>query len=277
MSTFACKICDKSYTNISNLKRHNKKLCQVKITQYQCGYCQKYFSADCSLKYHVKNNCKKVNFAKKKINVKSKHIPQGPSQRIQLFESRKQQLRSKFVVGDNVLDYLKQNLGEKEATNFFLTNVLSKKYGKIIEQTYLEGKNSDEYPMACTNRGHFRFLNESGKLIDDIDGEILVQTLVNCIQNAILITSNKLIKKYMGKISTLYEVYDIKKIQNEACDISKPINRKKIKEFLIKRIINPSHHFFIQKESVLELHKKYVETLEKLLEIEEKKLKLNNN
>lgn len=283
--SYICKNCKKKYSSMGNLKRHNKKPCKIKITSHRCVDCKKYFSAECSLKYHRKHNCPKI--LKKRVIIKSKAREKIEHQTCNdlvnlndIIDIERQNIPKKIVVGDNILEILNEKMGEQEHLNFFLTNILSKQYGKIIESVYLTGRKSDDYPMACSDKQHFRFLNESGKLINDLDGEILIQTLVNCLQNALLKTSNKLIMKYIGTnedIAKLYDFYDIRKIQNSACEISKPINRKKIKDFLIKRVINPNHSFFSENESVMELHKKYIETLLLLTKSQEKLQKLNKS
>ena len=73
-----------------------------------------------------------------------------------------------------------------------------------------------------------------------------MDVIVNNIQNAVLQACNIQIKKYLekGDIGPLYEIYDIGKIQNELCNFGKEKSKKKLKKYLLCRVMNPNHRFF---------------------------------
>ncbi len=150
------------------------------------------------------------------------------------------------TIADDILELLTIKLGDIPAIEILLTNFMSKNYIKIINAAYLSGKSSDNYPMACAGKNHFRYINDKYMLVDDIDGEKLVKTIINNIQNAALIASNKLIRKYMGenKVGDLFEVYDLGQIQKGVCDMFTEISKIQIKKLIAKRVLNPNHQFF---------------------------------
>ena len=105
---------------------------------------------------------------------------------------------------------------------------------------------SDEYPMACNQQGKFLFAVSKQILVKDTTGYKLVDAIINNIQNAVLHACNIQIKKYIGEgdIGPLYEIYDIGKIQSELCKFGKDKSKRKIKKYLLSRVINPNHRFF---------------------------------
>jgi hypothetical protein len=249
-----CKSCMRSYTTLGNLKRHLKVPCKVKVTEWKCTFCNRYYAAECSLKTHMKHSCKKKHDylemkkeipihnekrldSKKKLILKPKEFAQNTN-------------TGHTVIFDDMLEKLSINMGPKQALDFLLTNFLSKNYEKIITACYLFETSSEHYPMACSGGNHFRFLDDNGSLIDDPTGDILVKKIINNIQNALLKASYLLIKKYIGEKDTtpLYEVYDIRTIQNGIYDLFKKVNHNKMKRYLAKRILNPNHYFFPETE-----------------------------
>ncbi len=150
------------------------------------------------------------------------------------------------VVFDDIFGKLSEIMGDKQALEFLLTKFLDKNFEKIVSACYLQELPSESYPIACSGENHFRFLDENGILIDDPTGDKLVKKIINNIQNALLRANYLLIKKYIGEkdSSQLYEVYDIRAIQNGIYDLFKPTNHNKMKRYLAKRMLNPNHYFF---------------------------------
>ena len=64
-NSIQCEYCKKEYTNLSNLRYHQKHTVsclniQKEIkTEYKCEFCNKIFSANRYLSQHLKNFCKK--------------------------------------------------------------------------------------------------------------------------------------------------------------------------------------------------------------------------
>lgn len=258
-----CQICNRTYSTSGNLKRHQKKPCKIKKTEWQCEHCGQYYAAKCSLKKHMES-CDHVA-AKKKLILKPKIRtrtriqiqPQPlhrPRSQIKKTPTRLQMivhgpaLAKQPVVFDDILGKLTEKLGTQEAVSFLLTNFLSKNLEKIISTCYLDGISAASFPIACSGGNHFRFLDENGIVIDDPTGDKLVKKIINNLQNALLRSNYLLIKKYIGEgdTSALYDVYDIKTIQDGIYDLFKQTNHNKIKRYLSKRMLNPNHFFFPQ-------------------------------
>ena len=246
-----CQICNRSYSTSGNLKRHQKKPCKIKKTEWQCKQCNHYYAAKCSLKKHMETcnagfDSSTRAKAKQKLVLKPKQIiDQTP--RLQMIV-HSQALDKQPVVFDDILGKLTEKLGTQEAVSFLLTNFLSKNLEKIISTCYLDGISPASYPIACSGGDHMRFLDENGIVIDDPNGDKLVKKIINNLQNALLRSNYLLIKKYIGEgdTSALYDVYDIKTIQDGIYDLFKQTNHNKIKRYLAKRLLNPNHFFFPQ-------------------------------
>ena len=247
-----CQICNRVYSTSGNLKRHQKKPCKIKKTEWQCEHCSQYYAAKCSLKKHMES-CDHIATFKKKLILKPKTQTQTDLQnrktpkRLQMIVNGSS-LAVQPVVFDDILGKLTEKLGTQEAVSFLLTNFLSKNLEKIISTCYLDGISTASFPIACSGGNHFRFLDENGIVIDDPTGDKLVKKIINNLQNALLRSNYLLIKKYIGEgdTSALYEVYDIKTIQDGIYDLFKQTNHNKIKRYLSKRMLNPNHFFFPQ-------------------------------
>ena len=257
-----------------------------KVTKFRCQHCNKYFSYRSGLSRHKNSVCKKaigytelkqikavhaldVTGSKKKLklNLKLKCTiasEQGSNPLSGLSKSLKKLSQQKPVlikpkpkklmaiangmdnIADDILEILTVKYGDVPAIELLLTNFMSKNYIKIIDAAYLDNKSSDNYPMACSGGTHFRYINSEFELVDDADGELLVKSIINNIQNAVLMASNKLIRKYMGqnKVGDLFEVYDLGQIQKGVCDMFRDTTKKIVKRLIAKRVLNPNHQFF---------------------------------
>ena len=241
------------------------------VTKFRCEHCGKYFSYRSGLSRHKNTFCKKAigytelkqikavqaldaTGGKKKIKIKLtlKSSVTGSTESNPLSglsRSLKQLSQQKPVIikpkpkpkklvangmgniADDILEILTVRYGDVPAIELLLTNFMSKNYIKIIDTAYLDNKSSDNYPMACSGGTHFRYINSDFELVDDADGERMVKTIINNIQNAVLMASNKLIRKYMGqnKVGDLFEVYDLGQIQKGVCDMFRDTTKKKVK------------------------------------------------
>ena len=158
-------------------------------------------------------------------------------------------------IGDNLIDVLQEKQGQDTAINFLLDNFLAGYFIKIIDEIYLNGKNSDQIPIATCDGKHFRYLDGHNDLIDDPTGDIVVSQIINNIQNAVLRTSNILIRRYINDENqeTLYDDYDVRKIQDKVCSIQNITTKNKIKKYLSKRVLNASHSFFEKGNNLVNL------------------------
>jgi hypothetical protein len=285
-----CSKCKRSYASLKGLKRHkNSPACEkaCKVTKFQCEFCDKYFSYRSGLSRHKNLHClkaleyrelKRIKYVqsmsgetRQKISIKPKSISITVSSNdsiekhitepsVPIIKKKKNQIHTEIgTIADDILDVLTKKIGDVAAIDLLLTSFMSKNYVKIINSAYLDGKSSDNYPMACSGGNHFRYIDSEYNLVDDATGEKLINTIINNIQNAALIASNKLIRKYMGqnKVGDLFEVYDLGHIQKGVCDMFKEIAKKKLKKLLATRVLNPNHQFFGGVLDFYDLQQKY--------------------
>ena len=242
-------------------------------TNYQCMYCERYYSNFSNMKQHQRIRCKKaldviavrnkINInTKRKVNIKKKSNIHVGGRKVNQYSNsmhivddislsgpRNHLAIDKITpiyVDDTILDKLIVKFGRMQATDFLLTNFLNDQIAKIIENSYLDVLYSDEYPMACNQKGKFVFAISKHILVKDTSGYKLVNAIINNIQNAVLHACNIQIKKYLGEgdIGPLYEIYDIGKIQSELCKFGKDKSKRKIRKYLLTRVMNPNHRFF---------------------------------
>jgi hypothetical protein len=253
----SCDACHKTFSCNRALKRHVKESCRGEEykTKYQCNKCLCYYSSKNNLARH-KSICKEEPIKKTPIKLKVKRI------KINIDKKNKPKSYVSLVttnIGDVVIDILKEKLGERCAINFLLDNFLAGYYIKIIDECYINGKNSDQFPVVCKGGTHFRYLDNENTLVDDPTGELVVKQIINNIQNAVLRASNTLIRRYINDDcqESLYDDYDVKKIQDCVCSIQNKTTQNKIRKYLSKRVINSSHSFFDKGNNIVNLGKYY--------------------
>ncbi len=277
-----CLKCFKEFSCSKSLRRHQKSVCWKKkgtcFTNFKCPKCLKYFSNEYNKNRHLKNSCQfaldspiKESEHKKTINITLKEEAKSRRDKrkqiiLPKIEKKKSQpiinknTYDKFVIGkigDDIMKIIFDKFGKEKGMDFLLENFLAAKYNKIIDECYINGHNSDQFPVACrgNEKKHFRFLDNNKMLINDPTGEIVVNTIINNIQNAVLRANNILIKQYVDSRAqeSLYDDYDIRKIQECLCNINTKTNRNKIRKFLGTRVLNSSHSFFDEQNNSINL------------------------
>ena len=239
-----CKLCHKTFTCSRSLTRHQIESCKGKDhkTKWQCSKCMSYYSSKYNLNRH-NDKCTEEELILSPVKPK-KH-------RLNITIEKRTHTKSyeELVIGnlgDNLIDILQEKQGQDNAINFLLDNFLAGYFIKIIDECYLNGKNSDQIPIATCDGKHYRYLDGHNDLINDPTGDLAIAQIINNIQNAVLRTSNILIRRYINEESqeTLYDDYDVRKIQDKVCSIQNRTTKNKIKKYLSTRVLNASHSFF---------------------------------
>ena len=125
--TFSCKVCDQTYTTMSNLKKHISTVHEG--IRYCCPFCKKEFTQKCELNIHVRDRCKATFAHKQGLNGHLISYPEGKKQ-FQCFSCNKLFLHLQSLSVHNISCHLK-------------TGNVSKKYivCNICDETYMSMRN----------------------------------------------------------------------------------------------------------------------------------------
>jgi hypothetical protein len=253
---FMCCFCNKNYSTLSSCTTHEKS-CPTKPIKKSFKITPKINSTTVKNKINSTTVKHKVIATKKHINATKKNkinatlindvdvdvdVSSGGTD-LNIDVSSGGRI---YYISDDILHKFQTNMGNIAGIDYLLSNFMKHQFGNIIDKAYLDDHCSDEYPMASKGNNHFRFVDNHGNLIDDSTGKLLVKAIINNIQNSILRVSNILIRRYSAseQASSLYDAYDLGKIQQNICDMLSDKIQKQLKKYLNKRIINPNHLFF---------------------------------
>lgn len=118
-------------------------------------------------------------------------------------------------------------LGKQEAIEFLThSNVIGKPLS-VFQKLYLDGKNPNDYPVACRDHSHFRYLDDDKQMVDDRDGSNIERVLIPKITDAIILATN----------ATATPAYDIRERLTH-------MDRTTMIEDLAMITNNPNHPFF---------------------------------
>jgi uncharacterized C2H2 Zn-finger protein len=227
-------------------KGYNKgKLCKVvnqwcKHKKVTCERCNKSFSYQHTYIAHV---CT----ANQTLKVTVKLKPSKPLQVPTLLELKS--LQSKItklsVITDDLYGQIVNQMGKQEGVKFLLDS-LEDECLDIVDKVYLSGKDKNQYPIACINKSHFRFLGPGHDVVDDIGGDLIVSKITNSIQNAFLKAIADLIQGHVedDRIDALYRTYDIRSVHKHIKQLSTTDQRERLRQGLAIKVTNPTHPFF---------------------------------
>lgn len=153
-------------------------------------------------------------------------------------EMRKQpkvQINNLTVITDDIFGKIVGQMGEQEGVKFLLDSLDDDaECLNIVEKVYLSGKDKNQYPIACKNENHFRFLGPDHDVVDDVGGDLIVSKITNSVQNAFLKASAE----------TLYNAYDMRSVYDRIKQIPTADQREKLRVGLATKVSNPTHPFF---------------------------------
>ena len=225
MSINTCDIVITTGINKGKMCRDINKYCRHK--KVVCEICKEEFSHKSSYLRHKKT----AHSEKQKVSIvkrdKVKEMEQelealkkqflSVSKRMDKVESEPKNIT--VVIGDEkIFVGLAKRLGdETRASNFLLDNIEHKNSINIVDKMYLEGVDKNKYPIACTDNYKFRYLNNSGDIVDDKGGIKIATKLENEIHSALIEANTHIITECMDKDDNmkLYNVYNIRTIQDK--------------------------------------------------------------
>lgn len=151
--------------------------------------------------------------------------------RDEIDEIRKQpkvQIQNLTVVTDDIFGKIITQMGEREGVKFLLESMNNDgECLSIVDKVYLSGKDRDQYPIACKNNNHFRFLGPNHNIVDDVGGDLIVTKITNSVQDAFLRASA-----------------DDETVYNRIRHLPSADQRERLKEGLATKVSNPTHPFF---------------------------------
>jgi len=223
-------------------KGFNKgKLCKdvnqwCKHKKVTCDRCSKIFSYQHTYAAHV---CTANQMLKVIVKPKPSSNPQIPT----VSELHQSKFTKLTVITDDLFGQIVNQMGKHEGVKFLLDSL---ECLDIVDKVYLSGKDKNQYPIACINKSHFRFLGPSHDVVDDIGGDLIVSKITNSIQNAFLKAIADLIQGHVedDRIDALYRTYDIRSIHKRIKQLSTTDQRERLRQRLENKVTNPSHPFF---------------------------------
>lgn len=244
-----CDICDEKFSHKSSMERH--KLHKHRVSKVQCPAASRNKTA-------ATKSRKKINPVKKdKISELQREMAQLKEnyqtldkqlkERMTKIEQEPKNINNIIIIGDEkIFHALTKKLGsDDQAMQFLLKNTTPDKGIDIVDKLYLEGLDKDDYPIACTDGYKFRYLNRSGKIVDDSGGIKIVTKLENEIHTALIEANTKLINNYIDSNGDgLYNVYDIGDLQNKIGEYLHISDQEKFRDDLARKVYNDKHPFF---------------------------------
>lgn len=217
---------------------------------YVCSKCGQTFTRSSARKRHATNSCKYKD--KIPINI-VKRVPKVPMEvKLEEFSS---------VIG-SLQEEIKQLREEKmkpqqvyqQVNNYNIVvspdafGQLVNKYGKdtaisiltqkttteVAKKLYFAAVKPDQYPIACRNQNHFRYINDKHEIIDDLGGDTISDMVSTNVKNAMITAANEVISAGTG-------INNVTEIQT---NLARNTNTDHLMDDLAQISFNPSHPFF---------------------------------
>jgi len=148
------------------------------------------------------------------------------------------------VITDDIFSKMSSEMGCENAVKFLMEAMASEtECLDVVNKVYLSGPNPDQYPIACKDRDHFRFLGPGSNVIDDRGGKLIVSKLTESVQNAMIKASSELIDKYNDPDELMDQV-NLIRLQEKLTRIPTADNQARFKRELAVKVSNPKHPFF---------------------------------
>lgn len=225
----------------------------------KCSVCNRSFKYQHTYDSHV---CEDVSKPKVKVKIKVKTerkedemdtqqlVEMVHQLRGEIQEMRNQptvQINNLTVITDDIFSRIAKEMGQDQAVKFLLDSLTSKEEClSIVDKVYLSGKDKNQYPIACKNKDHFRFLGPNSKVVDDVGGHQIVSKITDSVQNAYLKANQSLLEGHVNAtgMKELYSMYDLKLMQEKIISLPSDDRKQRLREELASKVTNPTHPFF---------------------------------
>ena len=246
---------------------------QCRHCNMSCPHCGTNFTIETSYYRHI-NSCRDLvtpksvkdyitNRKKVKIGVKQNtHAMSELSgrmllQKIENLEKELEKVKNQpttihqwnIVLGSNFYEELVSKMGKADAISF-LTSIAVQGNGiDVIRKLYLENSAPDDYPIACQNTDHFRYIDSDHQLVDDKGGQSIGRLVSSGIHNAIILAANEMISQQVAGDTNENQSYDrhdtIISIQSHIAGLCHSMTTERIVSDLAHVTCNPNHPFFL--------------------------------
>ena len=138
------------------------------------------------------------------------------------------------ILGNDFYTELVDKIGKKDTIKFLAQSC--HRPLDVFQKLYLDDCKPDNYPVACRDELHFRYLDNDKKMVDDRGGSSIGTVVSKQITNAMINAVNDC-------QNTVYSLDDIETIRNKLI-----LNLEKDRDRMIKDLAditnNPNHPFF---------------------------------
>uniref|UniRef100_A0A6C0J4K1 Uncharacterized protein n=1 Tax=viral metagenome TaxID=1070528 RepID=A0A6C0J4K1_9ZZZZ len=280
-TTNLCRVVLSRGKNQGQICYNVNKKCRHKVRY--CPYCGTEFTMETSYYRHIKH-CEgtEIKKAHRKVLINTKPIVSNKYDvnkydvnkydvnkydlnkydvnklidRISLLEQKLEQLKTRptttvhnwnIVLGSNFYKELVQKMGQESAIDYLMEIASEKKHIDLISKLYLEGNDPSDYPVACRDQDHFRYITAEHKIVDDKGGHNISKYVSTGVMDALILAANDTITEQLNNnIDDPHEKLSV--IQNHILKLN-----GMTKEYIINKLAeltnNPNHPFFKVKEN----------------------------
>lgn len=139
------------------------------------------------------------------------------------------------ILGNDFYTELSNKIGRENAMKFIAESGIKHPLS-VFKKIYLDDRKPDDYPIACRDRCHFRYLDSQKNMVDDRDGKnignVVSKGLSEAVENAV--------HDFAGRPENEGYSYTVQQIKNSLSQLDQ---HSVIKE-LAYITNNPNHPFF---------------------------------
>lgn len=262
--SYPCRHCGTMFNNRSNTYRHESKYCQ----QNPCIETNAITRSVAAPKKPPKTimikraplQHGKVK-VKVKVNVRVKVSQNDGDTNVILEElsnlrARVQKMENEprynnwIIIGSDMFGEMIEKYGRSKALSFLTKSALTSDSVDVIKKLYLDGVNPEQYPIACKNYHHFRYLNDKREVIDDEGGQSVRKIFSDRAHKAMVLATNEMMKEEMAQFEPDPEIPNdmdlgdlFRKLGDVQCSLAS-VHALDI-ELLAGMTNNPNHPFFL--------------------------------
>lgn len=267
--SYSCKYCGTVFNNRSNKYRHESKYCQ-RNNESLSDRANTNTSTSTSTDTDKPRQKRQPRQPRQRIEVKVKIKPttserqdsqQDILDELKNLRARVQKMENEprynnwIIIGPDMFSEMIDKYGRTEALNFLTKSALTGDGVDVIKKLYLDGVNPEQYPIACRDYHHFRYLNDKREVIDDKGGQSVRKIFTDRAHRAMVLATNEMMKDEMEQFESDLEQPDntdigemFRKLGDVQCRLafvhSLDIDR------LAGMTNNPNHPFFLDESEL---------------------------
>ena len=144
------------------------------------------------------------------------------------------------VLGTDFYGDLISKLGKSDAIKFLAESCVDGSPLSVFQKLYLDDKKPNDYPIACKDQLHFRYLDNDKRVVDDQGGAALGTAVSKKITDALLLAANDAMIREMDGNNPVYNMQNILLMQDRLTKLDK----SSMIQDLAYITNNPNHPFF---------------------------------